>query len=85
MKSELEIRAHLAHWVSERSKHARAEEISGDTAILERRLITSLELMELILEIEGLSGQSLDVSGLRPGDFRDINTIYEKFFARKAG
>ena len=39
--------------------------------------------MELILEIELLKGDSLDVSRLRPGAFRDIDTIYKNFFARK--
>ena len=81
MKTEPQVRAHLASWVAERSKSARPEEISGETAILEQRLITSLQLMELILEIEGLSGRPVDVSRLRPGDFRDIDTIYTKFFA----
>jgi acyl carrier protein len=81
VKTEPQIRAHLASWVAERSKSAHPEEISGDTAILEQRLITSLQLMELILEIEGMSGKAVDFSRLRPGDFRDIDTIYKKFFA----
>jgi len=84
VKNEAEIRAHLARWVAERSNHPRPEEISGDTAILEQRLITSLQVMDLILEIEELSGNSIDVSRLRPGVFRDIDTIYRNFFARQA-
>ena len=84
MKNESEIRTHLARWVAERS-NTRPEDISGATAILDQRLITSLQLMELILEIELLAGNSLDVSRLRPGAFRDIDTIYKNFFARKVG
>ena len=81
MKSETEVRAHLARWVAERSQRVLAEEISGDTPILERRLITSVQVMDLILEIEQLSGKSIDVSRLKPGVFKDIDTIYRNFFA----
>jgi acyl carrier protein len=81
VKSEPEVRAHLARWVAERSQRVSPEEISGDTPILERRLITSVQVMDLILEIEQLSGKSIDVSRLKPGVFKDIDTIYRNFFA----
>jgi acyl carrier protein len=81
VKSEPEVRAHLARWVAERSQRVLAEDISGDTPILERRLITSVQVMDLILEIEQLSGKSIDVSRLKPGVFKDIDTIYRNFFA----
>ena len=81
MKSEAEVRAHLARWVAERSRSVLAEEICGNTPILERRLITSVQVMDLILEIEQLSGKSIDVSRLKPGVFKDIDTIYRNFFA----
>ncbi len=81
MKSEAEVRAHLARWVAERSRSVLAEEISGNTPILERRLITSVQVMDLILEIEQLSGRSIDVSRLKPGVFKDIDAIYRNFFA----
>jgi hypothetical protein len=81
VKSEVEVRAHLARWVAERSQRVLTEEISGDTPILERRLITSVQVMDLILEIEQLSGRSIDVSRLKPGVFKDIDTIYRNFFA----
>jgi acyl carrier protein len=81
VKSETEVHAHLARWVAERSQSVLAEEISGDTPILERRLITSVQVMDLILEIEQLSGRSIDASRLKPGVFRDIDTIYRNFFA----
>ena len=85
MKSETEVRAHLARWVAERSQRVLAEEISGDTPFLERRLITSVQVMDLILEIEQLSGRSIDVSRLKPGVFKDIDTIYRNFFAGQGG
>jgi len=80
VKSEPEVRTHLARWVAERSRSVQAEEISGNTPILERRLITSVQVMDLILEIEQLSGRSIDVSRLKPGVFKDIDTIYRNFF-----
>ena len=42
MKSEAEVRAHLARWVAERSRSVLAEEISDNTPILERKLAIEL-------------------------------------------
>lgn len=79
--TEAEVRARLAGWIAEKSGRVSPEEISGDTPILERRLLTSLQIVDLILAIEEVSGRRIDVSKLKPGVFRDIDTIYRAFFA----
>jgi acyl carrier protein len=83
--TETEVRARLASWIAGKSGQVSAEEISGDTPILERRLLTSLQIVDLILAIEELSGRRIEVSKLKPGVFRDIDTIYRAFFAPGVG
>ncbi len=80
MKTETEIRQSLREWIVKTSGKIRPEEINDDTPIIERRIISSLQLTDLILMLERLSDNPIDVEMLRPGVFRDINTIYRNFF-----
>jgi hypothetical protein len=43
--------------------------------LIEQRLISSLHILELILLLEQLRQRPIDVSQLKPGVFRDINTF----------
>jgi hypothetical protein len=47
--------------------------------LLERRYLTSLQLPELLLFLEALRGEAIDVTSLRAGDFRDIDTICARY------
>jgi acyl carrier protein len=80
MKTETEIRQSLREWIVKTSGKIRPEEINDDTPIIERRIISSLQLTDLILMLERLSDNPIDVEMLRPGVFRDINAIYRNFF-----
>ena len=80
MTSEAEVRAALRAWIAARSRTLEPE-LTDTTPILERRLITSLQIMDLILYVEHLSGRAIDVRQLRPGAFRDVESIYARFFA----
>ena len=80
MSREAEIREALKQWIAGKSGKIRAEEIADDTPILGRRLITSLQVMDLILKVEELSGKPIDASRLKPGVFKNIDAIYETFF-----
>jgi acyl carrier protein len=80
MKTETEIRQSLREWIVKTSGKIRPEEINDDTPIIERRIISSLQLTDLILMLERLSDNPIDVEMLKPGVFRDINTIYRNFF-----
>lgn len=81
MTGEPEIRRRLTEWIVRKSGKVRAEEVAGDTPIIERRIITSLQIPDLILFIEELSGREIDPARLRPGVFRDIDAIVQGFFA----
>ena len=82
MKDEQALRAGLRQWVVTRSGKLQLADLSDDTPILERRIITSLQVMDLILYIEEASGRAIDVARLKPGAFRDIDTIWKNFFAQ---
>jgi acyl carrier protein len=81
MKTEIEVRMALRQWIVKTSGKIQAVDLADDTPIIERRIISSLQLMDLILMLEKLSGNPIDAEMLRPGAFQDINSIYENFFA----
>ncbi|HEY8024226.1 MAG TPA: hypothetical protein VIF60_06655 [Burkholderiaceae bacterium] len=72
----------LRDWIA---KHARegvnAGILADDTPILEQRIISSLQVMELILFIEKTAGRPVNVTQLKAGSFRSIDTIHDTFFA----
>ena len=81
MSVEADVRQKLREWVVRTSGKVRAGELRDDTPIIEQRIITSLRIPDLILFIEELSGRSIDAQQLKPGVFRDIDTIYRNFLA----
>ena len=53
--------------------------VGDDTPLLEERVITSFDVLDLILHLEQVSGQSISRTQLVPGSFRDIETIARVF------
>jgi acyl carrier protein len=80
MKSEEEIRRSLRDWIVKTNGKVRPEELDDQTPIIEQRIISSLQVMELIFFLEQLSGKPIEVDDLKPGVFRDVDTIYRNFF-----
>ena len=85
MKTEAEIRQALRDWVLNMNGKIDPTELDDETAIIEQRIISSLQIVDLIMFIEHLSGRSIDVSQLKPGVFRNISVIHHKFFEEGAG
>lgn len=80
MKSEAEVKQTLRAWiVKANGGKIKPEELKDDTPIIEERIITSLQIMDLILQLEKITGQPLDVEQLKPGVFKNIDTIYNNF------
>jgi hypothetical protein len=71
----------LREWIGERAHRPVKDGLRDDTPILEQRVITSLQVMELILFVEKTSGRPVNVSQLKPCSFRSIDNIYKTFFA----
>jgi len=77
---QAEIRAQLRDWVVRTNGKVSAVDIRDDTPILERRIVKSLDIMDLILFLEELRGRPIEVEKLKPGVFRDIDAIWTNFF-----
>ncbi|MBW3575224.1 MAG: hypothetical protein KY450_10200 [Actinobacteria bacterium] len=77
--SEEEVRHALRDWVRRRSAVEVPETFDDHTPLITNRYLTSLQVADLLLYVEELRGESLDPASLRPGVFRDIDTIYTTF------
>jgi acyl carrier protein len=82
--SETEVKGALRTWIIAKSKHAEASALTDETPILEKRILSSLQVMDLILYIEQLSKAPMDPESLKPGVFSSVNRIYDTFFQGKA-
>ena len=80
MTSEEEIRQSLRDWIARKNGKIRPEDLNDQTPIIEQRIISSLQVMDLIFYLEQLSGKPIEVDDLKPGVFRDIDSIYRNFF-----
>jgi acyl carrier protein len=80
VKSESQIRCALREWVVQASGQIAAEDVDDETPIIERRILRSAQVMDLILYLEELRGGSIDVEQLAAGAFRSIDAIYARFF-----
>lgn len=80
MRTEEEIRRSLRDWIAKTNGKIQPEDLGDQTPIIEQRIISSLQVMDLIFFLEQLSGKPIEVDDLKPGVFRDIDTIYQNFF-----
>ena len=84
MRSEADIRAALRQWILTRAQAAPDRELRDDTPILEPGLLSSLDVVELILFIESLRGAEVEVELIEPEALTDVNTLYDTFFRARA-
>lgn len=84
MKDEKTVRDELKAWVLKNSKKISVDELKDETPLLESRIISSLQIMDLILTIEKLRGAPFDIRAIKPGAFQSIDAIYRSFFAPQA-
>ena len=77
--NERETKEQLRQWVLAGNKKIAPEAVSYDTPIMERRIVTSLQVLDLILLLERMTGVAVDVEHMKPGSFESINTIYNTF------
>lgn len=78
--TETEIRARLKSWILEHSKSTSSLDISDDTPILEKGLLSSLDIVEFVLYIEHLLDEELDTEDIDPEAFTSIDALYTAFF-----
>ena len=78
--TEVEIRGRLRDWILDRSKSPPGTELKDDTPILDSGLLSSLDVIELVLFVEDLKGEELDVEAIEPEVITNSDTLYEGFF-----
>lgn len=84
MKTEAQMKQELREWVLKKNGKIDAHELTDETQIIEQRIITSLQIMDLILYLEKITGKPVEIEQLKPGAFKNIQTIYQNFCAAQA-
>ena len=74
-------RSLLREWVVKKNGKLSPDDVADDTPLLDNRIITSLQILDLILFIERLRGVSIEVRLIKPGSFRSIDTIMTHFLS----
>ena len=83
MTCKQESREALREWITRASKKPDVEVLNYDTPIIEQRIISSIQVMDLLLFIEQLTGKPVVVEDLKPSAFRDINSICAAFLGEQ--
>jgi len=78
---EERAKAELRSWILERAETGSGQEFGYDTQVLEEGLLSSLDVVELILFIESIKGGEVDPDAIEPESLTDINTMYAVFLA----
>jgi len=79
MNSQSSLREQLRQWLADQNGRLSASEIGDEFPLLTERVITSLQVTELLLFIGSLRGIPVRLEEIQPGAFASINTIYAAF------
>ena len=77
----IDTRDALRQWIAGVSDKATLENFVDDTPLFRNGILKSIQVSDLILYIEEVTGRAVDVEQIKPGVFRDIETIYRNFLA----
>ena len=81
--SENETKNLIKNWILDMNSSLKSEDVSYDTPILEKKLISSLQVMDLILYLEKLKKGAISLDNMKPESFQNINSIYSSFIETK--
>lgn len=76
LPDELDIRSQLRAWVRQRS----GRDPTDDMPLFDTGLLSSLEVVELLLFLENMKGEEIDLETVEPDVLTSIDTIYRGFF-----
>lgn len=77
---ENEVRSKLRGWILGRAKTNPGVDFSDQTLLLEKGILSSLDIVEFVLFIESLRGEDVDVEDIDPAVFTSIDTLIAAFF-----
>lgn len=78
---EARIRSQLKTWIVEHTKAPKPVVVEDDTRILEKGILSSLDVVEFVLFIESLRGEEVDTDAIEPEAFASVDALYRFFFA----
>ncbi len=81
LMDEATAKTRLKQWIRDHAKAPIGAELADDTPILERGILSSLDIVELVLFIESLRGDEVDPDAIEPETFRDVGAMMKGFFA----
>lgn len=74
------IDAALSEWIIKRANYPDPSNFTDETKIIDDGLLSSLDVVELILFIEDLRGEEVDIEALEPESFLNIKSLKSTFF-----
>ena len=77
-------RERLRAWILENTTRITAADLHDDTPLLERRILTSLQLADLLLFLEELRGSPVDLERVTGAAFRDLASLAKAFLPEEA-
>lgn len=80
----LSTRQRLRAWILEHGRLPAGAELTDETPLLERRILSSLQLADLLLFLEELRGEPVDLEGLTGASFRDLGAMARAFLPADA-
>jgi acyl carrier protein len=80
MKNAPEILGEIRGWILKNNPKVDPAALTDQTRILEERIISSVQIMDLLLFLEDLRGTPIEIDDLKAGTFQDIQSIYSNFF-----
>lgn len=83
-KDEAGVKQALKEWIVKVNGKIAIGDLKDGTPIIEQRIISSLQVMDLILHLERLRGRPVEIESLKPGVFGTLDTIYRNFFTTEA-
>lgn len=81
MVNEGTLKAALRDWLAQQNPGVDPAVIQDDTPLIEQRLLTSIQVMDLALFLEDQLGAPLDMTRLKKGAFASVDAIWTTFFA----
>jgi len=70
----------LRGWILEHACGEVPAQFCDTTPILESGILSSLDVVELVLFMESLRGEEVDVDSIEPESLTNVDTLYATFF-----
>lgn len=81
MTAATDAKTRLRTWILENGRPIDGVELTDETPLLEKRILSSLQIADLLLFLEELRGAPVELEGLTGSSFRDLGSMSRAFLA----